>query len=88
MPLNRSEIHAEYDWYPSALNDATSHEAWIRGQLREKDGQPYADRAPPGAGLSVRGDVLTTSQAAVRFSSFLAILALARISPQAIILMW
>jgi hypothetical protein len=31
MPLNPSGIHTEYYWHPRAMDDLTSHEAWIRG---------------------------------------------------------
>ena len=33
-----SGIHTDYYWHSRAMDDRASHEAWIRGQLREKYG--------------------------------------------------
>lgn len=31
-----SGIHTEYFWHPRAMGEPLAHEAWIRGQLRQK----------------------------------------------------
>ncbi len=34
-----SGIHTEYFWHPRAMGEPAAHEAWIRGQLRQKYGR-------------------------------------------------